>query len=169
MKKNIKYALFIGLFVLLGISLNEVKAHQYTNYFGIQMSVDEYMTLLNLGFTDDEIYYMDEDTFNENKDLVYGAQNESAVIDNTGITVTDNTDAAKQVKVTSGGVFVTNDGGTTWRNAIRGDGISTDLLTAGRINTEQITVYNGDYPSFRWDPNGLNAYKFNDDGIVDTT
>ena len=69
MKKNIKYALFIGLFVLLGISLNEVKAHQYTNYFGIQMSVDEYMTLLNLGFTDDEIYYMDEDTFNENKDL----------------------------------------------------------------------------------------------------
>lgn len=110
-----------------------------------------------------------QNTFNENKDLVYGAQNESAVIDNTGITVTDNTDAAKQVKVTSGGVFVTNDGGTTWRNAIRGDGISTDLLTAGRINTEQITVYNGDYPSFRWDPNGLNAYKFNNDGVVDTT
>ena len=110
-----------------------------------------------------------QNTFNENKDLVYGAQNESATIDNTGITVTDNTNVAKQVKVTSGGVFVTNDGGTTWRNAIRGDGISTDLLTAGRINTEQITVYNGEYPSFRWDPNGLNAYKFNADGVVDTT
>lgn len=110
-----------------------------------------------------------QNTFNENKDLVYGAQNESATIDNTGITVIDNTDAAKQVKVTSGGVFVTNDGGTTWKNAIRGDGISTDLLTAGRINTEQITIYNGDYPSFRWDPNGLNAYKFNSDGVVDTT
>jgi hypothetical protein len=101
--------------------------------------------------------------------LVYGAQNESATIDNTGITVTDNADATKQVKVTSGGVFVTNDGGMTWKNAVRGDGISTDLLTAGRINTEQITVYNGDYPSFRWDPNGLNAYKFNEDGAVDTT
>lgn len=110
-----------------------------------------------------------QNTFNENKDLVYGAQNESATIDNTGITVTDNTNAAKQVKVTSGGVFVTNDGGTTWRNAIRGDGISTDLLTAGSINTESITVYNGEYPSFRWDPNGLNAYKFNADGVVDTT
>jgi hypothetical protein len=110
-----------------------------------------------------------QNTFNENKDLVYGAQNESATIDNTGITVIDNTDAAKQVKVTSGGVFVTNDGGATWKNAIRGDGISTDLLTAGRINTEQITVYNGEYPSFRWDPNGLNAYKFNSDGVVDTT
>lgn len=110
-----------------------------------------------------------QNTFNENKDLVYGAQNESATIDNTGITVTDNADAARQVKITSGGVFVTNDGGNTWRNAIRGDGISTDLLTAGRINTEQITVYNGEYPSFRWDPNGLNAYKFTDDGRVDTT
>lgn len=110
-----------------------------------------------------------QNTFNENKDLVYGAQNESATIDNTGITVTDNADATKQVKVTSGGVFVTNDGGMTWKNAVRGDGISTDLLTAGRINTEQITVYNGDYPSFRWDPNGLNAYKFNEDGAVDTT
>ena len=110
-----------------------------------------------------------QNTFDTNKDLVYGAQNESATIDNTGITVTDNADAAKQVKVTSGGVFVTNDGGMTWRNAIRGDGISTDLLTAGRINTEQITVYNGEHPSFRWDPNGLNAYKFNSDGAVDTT
>ena len=110
-----------------------------------------------------------QNTFDTNKDLVYGAQNESATIDNTGITVTDNADAAKQVKVTSGGVFVTNDGGMTWRNAIRGDGISTDLLTAGRINTEQITVYNGEHPSFRWDPNGLNAYKFNADGAVDTT
>lgn len=110
-----------------------------------------------------------QNTFNENKDLIYGAQNESAVIDNTGITVTDNADAARQVKITSGGVFVTNDAGNTWKNAIRGDGISTDLLTAGKINTEQITVYNGDYPSFRWDPNGLNAYRFTDDGQVDTT
>lgn len=110
-----------------------------------------------------------QNTFNENKDLIYGAQNESATIDNTGITVTDNANASRQVKVTSGGVFVTDDGGTTWKNAIRGDGISTDLLTAGRINTEQITIYNGDYPSFRWDPNGLNAYKFTDEGLVDTT
>ena len=116
-----------------------------------------------------------QNTFNENKDLVYGAQNESATIDNTGITVIDNSDAAKQVKVTSGGVFVTNDGGETWKNAVRGDGISTDLLTAGRINTEQITVYNGNYPSFRWDPNGLNAYSFDTDiksatyGKVDTS
>ena len=61
----------------------------------------------------------------------------------------------------SGGLFVTNDGGLTWKNAIRGDGISTDLLTAGRINVGEIYIYNGDYPTFRWDENGINAYKWN--------
>ena len=109
-----------------------------------------------------------QSTFDSNKDLVYGAQNESVTMDNTGVTVTNNADASHLVKVTSGGVFVSQDGGETWKNAIRGDGINTDLLTAGRINTEQITVYNGEYPSFRWDPNGLNAYKFTSRG-VDTT
>ena len=41
----------------------------YVNYYGIEMTNDEYFTLLNLGFTDDEIYYMSEETFDENKDL----------------------------------------------------------------------------------------------------
>ena len=109
-----------------------------------------------------------QDTFNSNADLVYGAQNESATIDNTGITVTSNEDGSKLVKVTSGGVFVSNDGGETWKNAIRGDGISTDLLTAGRVNTNEITIYNLDQPSFRWDAIGINAYKVNENGMTDT-
>ena len=41
----------------------------YVNYYGIEMTNDEYNTLLNLGFSDDEIKYMDERTFEENKDL----------------------------------------------------------------------------------------------------
>jgi len=51
----------------------------------------------------------------------------------------------------AGGIFASNDGGITWKNALRGDGISTDLLTAGRINTSEIYVYDGNSPSFRWD------------------
>ena len=42
---------------------------QYTNYFGIEMTDEEYLTLLNLGFDADEIYYMNEETFEANKDL----------------------------------------------------------------------------------------------------
>ena len=106
-----------------------------------------------------------QNTFNSNKDLVYGAQNESVTMDNTGVTVTDNSDATHLLKITSGGVFVSADGGASWKNAIRGDGINTELLTAGKINTEAITVYSGEFPSFRWDSSGLNAYKFGDAGV----
>jgi hypothetical protein len=41
----------------------------FVNYYGIEMTADEYLTLLNLGFSADEIYYMLEETFEENKDL----------------------------------------------------------------------------------------------------
>lgn len=68
-RKNKKYCLFCLFIMILSLGINKVSAHQYINYYGIEMSSEEYLTLLNLGFTDDEIYYMDEDTFDENKDL----------------------------------------------------------------------------------------------------
>jgi hypothetical protein len=34
------------------------------------------------------------------------------------------------------------------------------LLTAGRINTNEIYIYDGDNPSFRWDSYGLTAYSY---------
>ena len=98
-------------------------------------------------------------TFDSNKDLVYGAQNESVNMDNTGITVTSNDDGAKQVKVTSGGLFVSNDGGLTWKNAIRGDGITADIITAGKLNVESVTIYGKGSPSFLWDEKGISAFE----------
>lgn len=125
----------------------------------LEFSQGKYAKAANIVATDGTIKpSIIQQTFNSNADLVYGAQNESATIDNTGITVTSNDDGSKLVKVTSGGIFVTNDGGQTWKNAIRGDGISTDLLTAGRINTNEISIYNGESPTFRWDSYGINAY-----------
>ena len=68
-KKKFKFFLVAIVVTIFSLNINEVSAHQFTNYFGVQMNVDEYMTLLNLGFTDNEIYYMDEETFYDNKDL----------------------------------------------------------------------------------------------------
>lgn len=104
-------------------------------------------------------------TFDHNRDLVMGALNESVLIDNRGITVSSNNDGSSLVRITSGGIFVTNDGGVTWKNAVRGDGISADVLVAGSINTEQISIFGTDTPSFVWDENGINAYviKFDDE------
>lgn len=105
-----------------------------------------------------------QSTFDSNIDLIYGAQNESVLMDNTGITVTSNENATKQVKVTSGGLFVSNDGGATWKNAIRGDGITADVITAGKLNVEQVTIYGKNAPSFFWDDRGINAFEINSNG-----
>ena len=99
-----------------------------------------------------------QDTFDYNKDLVLNSANQAVTWDNTGITVSDESNSALKVRIIAGGIFVSDDGGDTWKNAIRGDGISTDLLTAGRINTSEIFVYDGNYQSFRWDSQGINAY-----------
>ena len=56
------------LMLVFMTSISEVSAHTITNYYGINMTVDEYLTLMNLGFSEEEIYYMDEDTFELNKD-----------------------------------------------------------------------------------------------------
>lgn len=58
----------IAVFVSI-ISIIQVNADVYENYYGIEMTNSEYDTLLNLGFSEDEIYYMTEETYLENKDL----------------------------------------------------------------------------------------------------
>lgn len=69
MKKASKYMyLIISIFVFT-LYLGNVKATEYINYYNITMTSQEYNNLLNLGFSEEEIHYMSEDTFNSNKDL----------------------------------------------------------------------------------------------------
>ena len=105
-----------------------------------------------------------QDTFDHNKDLILNSSNQDVIWDDTGITVINKLNSADKTRIIAGGIFVTNDGGLTWKNAVRGDGISADLLTAGRINTSEIFVYDGNHEAFRWDSDGLTAYFHNDIG-----
>lgn len=107
-----------------------------------------------------------QDTFDYNENWVLNASNQQVIWDSSGITITDDRDAALKLRLMAGGLFVTNDGGQTWKNAVRGDGISTDVLTAGRINTSEIYIYDGAHSSFRWDNTGINAY-FTDESDID--
>ena len=74
-KKHSKVMKFIfAIMVVVSISAINVRHplaldSYFTNYYGIEMTHDEYTTLLNLGFTEREINYMLEDEFLENKDL----------------------------------------------------------------------------------------------------
>lgn len=66
-KTLLVYAVISLLVFVLGIG--SASALEYVNFYGITITNEEYNTLLNLGFNEDEIYYMTEDVYNENKDL----------------------------------------------------------------------------------------------------
>lgn len=69
--KNIKkYLLFIILgIVSFSLNITNSSAQEYVNYNGIHIRPKEYKTLINLGFTDNQIYYMDKKTYLRNKNL----------------------------------------------------------------------------------------------------
>lgn len=98
-----------------------------------------------------------------NENLVFSSQNDTVITDSTGLTVLDMIDKDKKVRVTSGGVFVsskTADGETAWLNAITGSGVSTQALSAGSINVNNIVITNNNFRTFLWDNFGINAYSF---------
>lgn len=94
-----------------------------------------------------------------NNNLIYSSQNNTIVQDATGILLVDETNPSQQTKITSNGLFISVDGGLTWKNAIRGEGIATQYLTSGAINTENITILDGANTAFRWNSYGINAYQ----------
>lgn len=100
-----------------------------------------------------------QDSIKNNGDLVFGATDESVIWNNTGITVSDKSNSLKKTRLTSGGLFISVDGGATWKNAVRGEGISTQYLTAGTINVGEIIIMDKNYPSFKWDSNGISAFE----------
>lgn len=65
--KLFKYAV-ISIFAVT-LFTGSVSASEHVNYFGIEMTEEEYDNLINLGFTPDEIYHMSEETFEQNKDI----------------------------------------------------------------------------------------------------
>lgn len=88
------------------------------------------------------------------------AKDQSVIWDETGITTTSPTSPSEIVRIISGGIFLSIDGGITWNTGITGKGINASYITSGSINTEEINILNGAFPSFRWDNLGISAYQF---------
>lgn len=95
----------------------------------------------------------------QNSAALSNINNQSVTWDDKGITTKNLTNPNELVRVTSGGIFLTLDGGETWTTGITANGINAKVITAGQINTELITIINGNQPAFRWDASGLNAYQ----------
>ena len=92
------------------------------------------------------------------QDIVTKATDESVVQDNTGITLTSLKNLDQKLKITSGGIVFSDDGGETWTTMMKAGQIGVQFLSAGSISTSKITIMDGTTPAFRWDTNGITAY-----------
>lgn len=100
-----------------------------------------------------------QNAFNNNALILSGSNNENVIWDKRGIEVSDILNSNNKVRISSGGIFITSDGGKTWTSGITGSGINTKKLLAGVIDTNQINILsNGNY-AFRWDKSGISAFR----------
>lgn len=95
--------------------------------------------------------------------IISNAKDQSVIWDETGITAISLSNPAEMLRIVSGGLFLSTDGGLTWTSGITGKGINANVITSGQLNTSEIHIMNGNFPSFRWDKVGLSAYKFDID------
>lgn len=103
--------------------------------------------------------------------ILENAKNQSVVWDDTGITTTNLSNANEIVRITSGAIAISNNGGETWSSAITGYGINANYIAAGSIDVSKVRIMNGNFPSFRWTSTGLDAYSFiadKDGGYINT-
>ena len=100
------------------------------------------------------------------QDIVTKATDESVVQDNTGITLTSLKNLDQKLKITSGGIVFSDDGGETWTTMMKAGQIGVQFLSAGSISTSKITIMDGTAPAFRWDTNGITAYWNGKDSIT---
>lgn len=122
------------------------------------------------------------DAFANNAHILRNSKNQSVVWGDEGLVATNTTNPAEIVRLVSGGLFVTDDGGETWSAGITGKGINARVVTAGELNTDKVTIMSNGKPAFKWNKEGINAYapdeekpdvlsstkytRFNSDGIV---
>ena len=152
---------------------NQIKVQNYKTQFedlfqriaavtqSVEYATGRYNMVSNAFETDGTIGVVSlQDAISNNALILSNARDQSIVWDETGITATSLSNPAELLRIVNGGIFLSIDGGITWETGITGRGINATQITTGQLNTGVINILNGNYPSFRWDSNGLSAYKF---------
>lgn len=99
-----------------------------------------------------------QNSMNNNNLVLKNAKQESVYWDETGITLSNFLNSNNIVRLVSGGILLTNDGGKSWTTGITGDGINANVVTTGRLDTERIRIFNSNHQTFEWNSDGINAY-----------
>jgi hypothetical protein len=104
-----------------------------------------------------------ENSFSNNSLKLQNARDQSVVIDEYGITSTSLANPSEMVRIVAGGIFMSTDGGQSWKTGLTGHGLNSSYLTAGQVNADEINIMSGSQPAFRWDARGLSAYSYETD------
>lgn len=96
--------------------------------------------------------------------IIQNAKDQSVVWDNTGITITSVTSPNEIVRLTSGGMALSSDGGRNWTTGVGPQGINASVITTGRLDTNRIRIFNETAQTFEWNSKGIHAYEINKDG-----
>ena len=152
---------------------NQIKVQNYKTQFEdlfqrmaattqtVEYSTGKYQKVAGVIETDGTINITTlQNSIMNNALTLQNAKDQSVVWDETGITTTSTTNPAEILRIVSGGVFLSADGGVTWNTGITGRGINASYITSGQINVEEVNILNGSFPSFRWDKTGISAYEF---------
>ena len=110
-----------------------------------------------------------QNSLKDNELIIQNAKNQSVTWDETGITISNFINANELVRLTSGGIVLSVDGGQTWTTGITGTGINADVITTGRLDTSRIRIFNSQgNQTFEWNEKGINAFAWNaTSGYVD--
>lgn len=91
--------------------------------------------------------------------LLASSTNEDVYSDQSGITITNKLNDSNILRLVSGGILLSTDGGNSFITAITGRGINADLLLTGTLNTEKLVIGSKSSPNFLWNGMGISAFK----------
>ena len=77
--------------------------------------------------------------------------------DGNGIIVSDLTQANKQTRITSGGIFTSVDGGETWKNAVNAEGVPIESLSSGVLDITKVNIVDKEN-NMSWTKGGISVY-----------
>lgn len=107
-----------------------------------------------------------QNSFLNNAITLQNAKDQSVIIGDDGITTTNLSRPSEILRIVSGGIFLSSNGGESWTTGISAGGINANCITTGQINASEINITMGSNTTFRWDQLGISAYKKNKDTIL---
>jgi hypothetical protein len=72
---------------------------------------------------------------------------------------------AEILRIVSGGIYLTENGGEAWTTGISASGINASCITTGSLNAAEVNITMGSAAAMRWDYLGISAFKRDENGI----